>query len=197
MRQYAKREVVLTACGFGGALLFYLFAIHLPLQRACEAARAGAEAAQRVLATVPQRIAELERLRAELHDAEDYVNSAESVVPFGYEPWAVQQVAQLGCETHVHVEKIEPLPPETHRTYTVESFEVDLEGPFLGVAEFLAKLESGERLCRIRSLQLSRKTGRGAEGVQCSVRFDVFSRRTGKPDCEENGSNSQFAAADK
>ncbi|MEX1097428.1 MAG: type 4a pilus biogenesis protein PilO [Planctomycetales bacterium] len=197
MKSIIHRDGLLTIAGLAGLAALFLFVVYLPGRK--EFARIDAEiaAANGEIADVPQRVAELGRLRSEIARREEYLQETLRHVPSsGDVHGVVQEVARIARQADLKLTRLEPLTPAPQAAYQVVPFRVGFSGRFERIAEFLRGLESRERLIAVQELALSQEARRSGQDVQGTLDFHIYVRNAEFSDSTEKNDRSGRLASD-
>ena len=198
MQDPVRRDTILTVVGMILMVAFFLLAVYMPGQEACDEAKAEIKNSERMISEIPLRVAELEKLNADLRERHDYLEQVSHLVPNTPDLHGViRDAASLARQNHLSVTRLEPRDSVDRETIAFQPFHVTLSGTFADLINFLHGIESCDRLYKIESLALSREHGEAGQIVECNVDFFVFFGRTESPESTENNISGNFTVADR
>lgn len=175
MKETVQRDNLLIVIGLGASLTTFLFFSVAPNRKLAADYRREIQRAQQTVDDLPQRIAELQLLEAELQTRRDYIQPIEAQMEFSAGRGAVvQQVAELAESVGLSVSRQEPLPEEVRTTYQVVPYRITFTGSFEQLARFLYSMEQLPIVTSVRELTLSPQNGRNNGQVRGELTFAVY-----------------------
>ena len=187
MKDPVRRDTLATVVGLSVMIVFFLYAVYMPGQRACSAAERDIAAAQRAIHEIPQRLQELQLLQEQVKQREAYLASTIALMPVDANMHqVVRQVAGLAAKADLHVTRLEPLDVVDHESYQEIPYRVSLTGEFPGVAALLQGLENQARMFTVRELALSTESLSNPRIIKVDMYFAVYIRRSEISDSSGN-----------
>ncbi|MBC7816301.1 MAG: type 4a pilus biogenesis protein PilO [Planctomycetaceae bacterium] len=197
MKDSLKRDNLLTIVGTVLTIGFFVMVVHLPGERACQAARSEITVANRTIDAAPmlmmeasqheqtrgKRLAALRQLDRLLDDE----NELHGVV---------QKVANLAHSAGLKMDRIQPQPAINRETYRVVPFQVTISGSFRRIAQFLHGLESQPTLFSVERFNVKCETEQASEALKADLTFSVFVKRASFAGFDEKNDSSNQTKAD-
>lgn len=190
MKDPVRRDNLLTIVGMSLMIAFFLFAVYMPGQKACDEAETQIAAAKKEIQDLPMRTVEFEKLKKKIQDQKNYLNKTEKLAPEESDlQRVIRQVSDLARNSDLVVGPVKPQSEITHSSYVAVPFQLSFTGSFRGIATFLKGLESQERLITVEELSLSGDDERNWGNIAGEMNFSVYIRRTESPDSDENNAS--------
>jgi Tfp pilus assembly protein PilO len=162
------------------AVIGYVVVGFLPGQRALAAKRRELDEKRQFIATSELKSAQVAQLELELKNAKSHVDGWRR--NSGAESSAVTmlgELANLARQSGVVLHRLTPQDPTTMETLRQQTLEIEVEGTFSQVVEFLRGVESRHEAIWVASLQLESSKQNGTN-VQCALGLVVFADNRGK-----------------
>jgi type IV pilus assembly protein PilO len=197
MKDPVRRDTILTIVGLSLLAAVFMFAVHLPNEKACAQLKREISTCERSIQEVPLRVAELESLNREIQRRLDYLDRTSSLLPFDADLHSVvARVSDLAQCAELTEGALEPLDVIEHATYQVVPFRFNFSGDYASTLAFLAALENSERLFTIDEFRLTGQGESAAEVLEGDIVFSVYEAYSVHSDSDENDASSDSLSAD-
>jgi Tfp pilus assembly protein PilO len=110
---------------------------------------------RKAVSTLSEADCSLNRLDQEIKRIESEIAAGEALLPADINlDVFLDQVGGLAASKGIHLEHLAPSQIRSHRLFRELVLEVHVRGSFLSITDFMAELESGQRLARINEITL-------------------------------------------
>lgn len=198
MKDTIQRDNVFSIVGTIATVGFFVLAVYLPGERACQAARREITVANRTIDSAPMLIQQAAMQRERQSQQEDALRQLDRLLDDEDELHGVlQQVANLAHSAGLKMDRIQPQGTVTRETYRVVPYHVTISGNFRRTAQFLHGLESQPTLFAIERLSLKSESEQASETLKADLTFSVFVKRASFVDFSEKGDSLTQTKADQ
>jgi len=117
--------------------------------------RREAESYRQALSTLSGADWDLDRLDENLDAIEREIEACEAMLPSELSVDVfLGEIGDLAAEEGVTVDHLAPSAVRSHPLYRELLLDIEVTGPFLSIARFVARLEAGDRITRIERLRI-------------------------------------------
>ena len=198
MNDSLRRDNVLTIVGTLLIVGFFVLAIYLPNERACQVARRDIVQANRTIDDMPGRLMVASEQQKLVHDRVELVRQLDRLLNDENELHGVlQRVADLARGAGLKVDRIQPQNPVTREVYRGTPFQLTTSGNFRQIATFLRGLEAQAALCTVERFSLKCESEQAGEALKADITFSVFVKRASFTGIVEKGDRRTSAQADE
>jgi type IV pilus assembly protein PilO len=151
------------------------FVVFQPRHQQIEQARVEVEAKQATLRQLARVSSRIEDLRIEIESGREALDRLERRIPGRDGVDAVlQQITEIAMQNRLVVRSVKGDRPLAAPLYMELPLKMSIEGEFEGLYDFLAELESLERITRVHHLKVSRSfSGRNASEDLGSLKAEL------------------------
>lgn len=179
MTFFIRHDRLIATLGTVVVTLGFIAGIVRPHQLKATMIEAEITELQRLLSTVPQQIADLERIQKQLdHRRQRTRKQHDLVLSHAAVAEVLHEVAELARQSQVSITRLEPLPQQDFASYADHPFSLACQGEFGSLAKFLSGLETQPRLVTFGEVRLMRDAESPDRQVQTNLRFSVYSRHS-------------------
>lgn len=192
-----QRDNLLSIAGTATIVGFFVLAVYLPGERACQAARREITIANRTIDSAPMLIQQAAMQRDKQTEQEVALQNLDRLLDDENELHGVlQKVANLAHSAGLKMDRIQPLATVTRETYRVVPYQVTISGNFRRIAQYLHGLESQQTLFTVERLQLKSESEKSSDMLKADLTFSVFVKRASFVDFSEKSDSLTQAQAD-
>ena len=198
MKDSIQRDNVFSIVGTVATVGFFVLAVYLPGERACQAARRDITVANRTIDSAPMLIQQVAMLHEKHAEREKALRELDCLLGDEDELHGVlEQVANLAQSAGLKMDRIQPQATVTRETYRVVPYHVTISGSFRRIAQFLHGLESQPTLFIVERLQLKGDSERSSETLKADLTFSTFVKRASFVGFSEKGDSLTQTQADE
>lgn len=178
MKNSLRRDNLFSIVGTILTVGFFVLAVYLPNERACQAARREITIANRTIDSAPMLIQQTAMQQQWMTERAAALRQLDRLLEDENELHGVlQSVANLAQSAGLKLDRIQPQAVVTRETYRVVPYQVTISGNFRRIAQFLHGLEVQPTLFAIERLQLKSEDEQGSEALKADFTFSVFVKR--------------------
>lgn len=193
-----QRDNLFSIIGTVSTVGFFVLAVYLPSERACQAARREIAVANRTIDSAPMLIQQAALLQEKQAQQEEALRQLDRLLDDEDELHGVlQQVANLAQSAGLKMDRIQPQATVIRETYRVVPYHVTISGNFRRTAQFLHGLESQPTLFTIERLSLKSESEQASETLKADLTFSVFVKRASFVDFSEKSDSLTQTKADQ
>ena len=198
MKDSIQRDNLFSIVGTVATVGFFVFAVYLPGERACQAARSDITVANRTIDSAPMLIQQAAMLHQTRAEREESLRQLDRMLNDEDELHGVlQQVANLAQSAGLKMDRIQPQATVIRETYRVVPYHVTISGNFRRIAQFLHGLESQPALFIVERLQLKGESEKASETLKADLTFSVFVKRASFVGFSEKGDSLTQTSVDE
>lgn len=193
-----QRDNLFSIVGTVATVGFFVLAVYLPGERACQAARREITIANRTIDSAPMLIQQAAMQQVKHGEQADALRELDRLLDDEDELHGVlQQVANLAQSAGLKMDRIQPQATVIRETYRVVPYHMTISGNFRRTAQFLHGLESQPTLFTIERLSLKSESEQASENLKADLIFSVFVKRASFADFSEKSDSLTQTKADQ
>ena len=176
--QKVARSRLLITVAMGGAVLAYAFFVFLPTQKSIRQLHDELRQKQTEIYQAEQLIATTVKTERELAETKDFIGKWREKAPGAKEVTGMfAQVTQDARESGVKTVRFDPQALQRYQTVDKLPLEMEVQGAFPQVFDFVRRLEGLEAPIWVEEVNLE-PVSENSEDLQCELKMAVFAART-------------------
>jgi Tfp pilus assembly protein PilO len=180
-RKFVHSRILITVA-LGGAVLAYAFFVFLPTQKSIRELHTELQRKQMEIVQAERLVSTTVQTGRELAETREFIGRWRETTPTAKEVMGVfAQVTQGARDSGVKTVRFDPQPQRRYETVDKLPLEMEIQGAFNQVFDFVRCLESLEAPIWVEELTLE-PASENSEKLQCELKMAVFAVRTDNSD---------------
>jgi Tfp pilus assembly protein PilO len=176
--QKCLRNRLLITIALGGAVLAYAFFVFMPMQESIRRLHDDVRQKQTEIYQSEQLLAAIVATERELADTQDFIRNWRNKASGASGLTGVfAQVTQDAHESGVKTLRFAPQMIQRRETLDELPLEMEVQGPFSKIFDFVHRLETLEASLWVRELSVERAS-ENSEDLKCELKMAIFAART-------------------
>jgi len=175
MKKHLSLFVTTSAAALALAYVFFIF---FPGQKEITELRGALQKKQQYVAESAKLVAVVNDLERELDDCHSFIDAWRAESPSGSKlSDLMSQITSQAAEADVQLVSFHPAAAEQHELLRELPATIRVDGSFLGISDFLRRLESLPAAIWIPTVNL-KPEGEDGQNLQCELTLSIFSDTT-------------------